>query len=169
MLREKFADESEEDVSFLAGWMYADLFLAMMVVFLATITFIPEYIGKMDQSSASSAYNYKDIYKKPLVVVYDGFNADSINNDIRAFLSSEKLSTSSDVIYAQIVGAYDPNSETASDAIIRAQNFSRKLDIANIDSFKNVSTTLSSTTSISSNRIVLKLTFATNIGVKLNP
>ena len=37
MLREKFADESEEDVSFLAGWMYADLFLAMMVVFLATI------------------------------------------------------------------------------------------------------------------------------------
>ena len=169
MLREKFDDDIEEDVSFLAGWMYADLFLAMMVVFLATITFIPEYIGKIDQSSASSAYNYKDIYKKPLVVVYDKFDADSINNDIRAFLSSEKLSVSSDVIYAQIVGAYDPNSETASDAIIRAQNFSRKLDMASLDSFKNVSTTLSSTTSISPNRIVLKLTFATDVGVNLNP
>jgi hypothetical protein len=33
--------ELGEDVTEKAGWMYADLFLALMVIFLATISFVP--------------------------------------------------------------------------------------------------------------------------------
>ena len=41
-----------------------------------------------------------------------------------------------------------------------------KLDLGNADLLKNTSTTLSSTTSIAMNRIAVKFTFATNVGVK---
>ena len=36
--------EHEEDLLGLAGWMYADLFLALMVIFLATISFVPALV-----------------------------------------------------------------------------------------------------------------------------
>jgi len=169
MLRTKYSETEEEDVSFLAGWMYADLFLAMMVVFLATVTFIPEYIGKLDQSATNSAFNYRELYKKPMVVAYEGFDSKLIQQDVNAFLRAEKLSADSDIIYIQVVGPYDPKTETPADAITRAQNFSRKLDLVESKLFSNASTTLSSTTSIPINRIVVKFTFAVNFGVKSNP
>lgn len=169
MIRTKFSESEDEDVSFLAGWMYADLFLAMMVIFLATVTFIPEYIGKLDQTATNSAYNYSEIYKKPMVVAYDGFDAKQIKQDVAAFLKSEKLPADSDIIYIQVVGPYLANSESPADAITRAQNFSRKLDLVDSGLFTNASTTLSSTTSIPINRIAVKFTFAVNFGVKPNP
>ena len=46
-----------EDVTNQAGWMYADLFLGLMVVFLATVTFIPEYLGGLNESARNSAFN----------------------------------------------------------------------------------------------------------------
>ena len=70
-MRKRQEEGKTEDSTLLAGWMYADLFLAMMVIFLATVTFIPEYIGNLDQTATNSAYNYQEIYKKPLAVVLD--------------------------------------------------------------------------------------------------
>jgi hypothetical protein len=169
VINPKYSETEDEDVSFLAGWMYADLFLAMMVVFLATVTFIPEYIGRLDQSATNSAYNYQKIYKKPMVVAYEGFDVAQIQQDVKAFLSAEKLSPDSDIIYIQVVGPYAGKIETAADAITRAQNFSRKLDSIESDLFRNASTTLSSSSSIPINRIVVKFTFAVNIGVKTSP
>jgi len=39
----KFDDA--EDLTGLAGWMYTDLLLALMVIFLATISFVPQIYG----------------------------------------------------------------------------------------------------------------------------
>ena len=160
---------TEEDLTFLAGWMYADLFLAMMVVFLATISFIPEFIGNSEKSQPDTAYNYTEIYKKPLVVVYEGFDAQQIATDIGKFIADNKFSPDSEIVYAQIIGSYNKNLETPADAIYRAQQFSSKLDMSNFDFLKNASTTLSSTTSVAPSRIVVKFTFAANIGVKASP
>ena len=161
--------EREEDLTFLAGWMYADVFLAMMVVFLATISFIPEYFGNNDQTQPDTAYNYTQIYKKPMVVVYEGFNGKQIANDIRAFIRDNRLSESTEIVYAQIVGSYNKNLESPSDAIYRAQQFSTKMDDSNIALLHHASTTFSSTTSVPANRVVVKFTFADNVGVKQTP
>ena len=155
----------EEDVTFLAGWMYADLFLAMMIVFLATISFVPEYFGNNTKSTAD-AYNYTQIYKKPMIAVYEGFNGELIAADIRSFILDNNLPPDAEIVYAQIVGSYNKNVESSSQAIIRAQEFSAKMDMSNITLLYNASTTLSSTTSIPANRVVVKFTFASNIGVK---
>ena len=160
---------TREDATFLAGWMYADLFLAMMVVFLATVSFIPEYLGNLEQGATNSAYNYSQIYDKPMIVTYDGFNGDQIANDIRAFIADNKLPPETEIVYAQIVGAYNKNTESPGDAILRAQQFSTKMDLSNITLLHHASTTFSSTTSIPPNRVVVKFTFASNIGVKETP
>lgn len=171
MIESKIRRKSSRDVdeSFLAGWMYADLFLALMVVFLATVTFIPEYLGRLDQSATNSAFVYQEIYKEPMVVVYEGFDGNLIKRDINAFLKSERLTNDSKIIYVQVVGSYDPKMEDRIVAIERAQQFSKKLDLFLVDYFANPSTTLSTTTSIPKNRVVVKFTFATTVGVKSNP
>jgi hypothetical protein len=169
MRKRSSAQPPKEDVTFLAGWMYADLFLAMMVVFLATVSFIPEYLGNLRESATNSAYSYSKLYEKPMIVVYEGFNGNQIATDIRAFIADNNLSADSEIVYAQIVGSYNKTSETAADAIVRAQQFSTKMDTSNIDILLNASTTLSSTTSVPSNRVVVKFTFATNVGVKESP
>jgi len=156
---------NEDDVTFLAGWMYADLFLAMMVVFLATISFVPEYFGNNNKST-EDAYNYTQIYKKPMIATYEGFNGDRIVADIRAFILDNNLPPDTEIVYAQIIGSYDKNLESSSDAIFRAQQFSTKIDLSNNTLLYNASTTFSSTTSVPVNRIVVKFTFASNIGVK---
>ena len=100
---------------------------------------------------------------------YEGFDSNQIQQDVAAFLRTERLSPDSEIIYVQIVGSYNSKTESAADAITRAQNFSRKLDLVETGLFRNASTTLSSTTSIPINRIVVKFTFAVNFGVKSNP
>lgn len=159
----------KEDVTFLAGWMYADLFLAMMVVFLATVSFIPEYLGNLEQGATNSAYSYTQLYKDPMVVIYEGFDGEQIATDIRAFIKDKKLSPDAEIVYAQIVGSYNKSTETAADAIVRAQQFSTKMDTSNIALLHHASTTFSSTTSVPANRVVVRFTFATNVGVKETP
>lgn len=169
MRRRPKKTNSEDDLTFLAGWMYADLFLAMMVVFLATISFVPEYFGNNQENESDTAYNYTQIYKEPMVVVYEGFDGQQIANDIRAFISDKQLDPSAEIIYAQIIGSYNKNLESPADAINRAQQFSSKLDMSNFDFLNKASTTLSSTTSVAPNRVVVKFTFAANIGVQKRP
>lgn len=163
------ARAAEEDVTFLAGWMYADLFLALMVVFLATISFVPTYFGSSSGSSINAEYNYTKTYGVPLVTVYNEFNANRIQSDITNFLISRKLPTNSDVVYAQIVGGYDKKTETSGQAVERALAFSRQIDLAQLPLFANVATTLGASSSIAPGQVAVKFSFAVAVGVGSAP
>ena len=56
-MRERVHLEPEyEDLPGQAGWMYADLFLALVVIFLATISFVPDISAfKSGQGSGRAA------------------------------------------------------------------------------------------------------------------
>lgn len=163
------AHAAEEDVTFLAGWMYADLFLALMVVFLATISFVPTYFGSSSGSSINAEYNYTKTYGVPLVTIYNEFNANRIESDITNFLISRKLPANSDVVYAQIVGGYDKKTETSGQAVERALAFSRQIDLAQLPLFANVATTLGASSSIAPGQVAVKFSFAVAVGVGSAP
>jgi len=79
-----------EDLTGLAGWMYTDLLLALMVIFLATISFVPQIYGTITSGSNlvqnnQPAYSYSQYYKNPLVKVYNNFDIDLIKQDIAIF------------------------------------------------------------------------------------
>lgn len=160
-----FLDTSiDADTSFLAGWMYADLFLALMVVFLATISFVPQYLSS--SIKVNSTYNYVRIFQEPLIVTYDSYDPKLIQKDINYFFKTRGLPNTTDIIYAQIVGGYAKNTEDSSVAIQRALRFSQQLDNSSIPALTNVSTTLSSSSTLAPGRIVVKFTFVTDSEVQ---
>jgi len=166
---QKRGKATDEDVTFLAGWMYADLFLALMVVFLATISFVPTYFGSSSGSSVNSEYNYTKVYGKPLVVIYNEFNPEVIQQDIENYLVANELPITSDVVFAQIVGGYDKATETSGQAIQRALAFNRQLNLADLPLLSNVATSLGSASSIAPGQVAVKFSFAVSIGVGANP
>jgi hypothetical protein len=163
-MRARFTPEEPEDASHLAGWMYADLLLALMVIFLATISFVPNFA---DSSSAvttqikqiSSGYNYN----RGLSLVYNGFDSNLIMSDIAKFKVKEGLPEDAEIIYAQILGGFDVNKESADKGKLRALEFSLKLSRDNPELFSTAATNLGSNLLLKKNEIALRLTFVAKI------
>ena len=163
-MRARFTPEEPEDASHLAGWMYADLLLALMVIFLATISFVPNFA---DSSSAvttqikqiSSGYNYN----RGLSLVYNGFDSNLIMSDIAKFKVKEGLPEDAEIIYAQILGGFDVNKESADKGKLRALEFSLKLSRDNPELFSTAATNLGSNLLLKKNEIALSLTFVAKI------
>ena len=163
-MRARFTPEEPEDASHLAGWMYADLLLALMVIFLATISLVPNFA---DSSSAvttqikqiSSGYNYN----RGLSLVYNGFDSNLIMSDIAKFKVKEGLPEDAEIIYAQILGGFDVNKESADKGKLRALEFSLKLSRDNPELFSTAATNLGSNLLLKKNEIALRLTFVAKI------
>ena len=105
-VRKRIDPGHEEDATLLAGWMYADLLLGLMVIFLATISFVPidnfvsKSLVKATYKQVDKAFNFN----RGLSLVYDKFDAKSLEADIEAFKKREGLDNNSEIIFAQILG-----------------------------------------------------------------
>ena len=160
-MRAPYADPIEEDLTGQAGWMYTDLMLALMVVFLATISFVPQFTGSAGNSSDSN-YSYSKVFEESMNTLYESFSAPHIQADIARFKSSHGLPTNADIVFAQYVGGYDSKSENPSAAIARALDFSQKLDNSAHDLLTSAATTLSLSNVLKANQVIVRFTFATN-------
>jgi hypothetical protein len=164
--------ETPEDLSGLAGWMYSDLILGLMVIFLATISFVPQFYGTLigapnsANSTGAPTYQYSQYYDEVLVAVYSSADPQKIKSDVEEFLIQNELPINSIIVSAQIVGAYDPVTENSTDAINRALKFSQAIDASDPALFANASSTLSSTQSITTSQVVLRLMFVAEIDVQ---
>jgi hypothetical protein len=168
-MRRRSVIRAQEDTTSQAGWMYADLFLALMVVFLATISFVPTFNGNQNlvqkNELGSAEFTYSQIYNKHLDILYDNFDSILIAQDVAQFLVREKLPPSTDIVFAQVIGAYDSKTEQPTVGINRAVAFSNRLDKALPDLLKHAASTMSSSKTINSNQVVLRLTFAQKVVV----
>jgi hypothetical protein len=170
-MRRRPAVEEQEDTTAQAGWMYADLFLALMVVFLATISFVPTFNGNANlitKNQGSTLYTYSNIYTKHLDILYTTFDATIIKDDIKTFIKNEKLPDSTEIIFAQVIGGYNEKNETPSIAIKRAIDFTNKLDKQAPELLHHAASTMSSSRTIDPDQIVFRLTFATKVSVNSN-
>jgi hypothetical protein len=163
-MRKRASHVEEEDASHLAGWMYADLLLALMVIFLATISFVPN----LSNSSSSVTTQIKQIssgynYNKGLSLVYNGFDSKLIADDIASFKVKEGLPEDAEIIYAQILGGFDLKTESADDGKLRALEFSIKLSKDNPQLFADAATNLGTNLVLKPNEIALRLTFVAKI------
>jgi hypothetical protein len=163
-MRVAYSDPVEEDLTGQAGWMYTDLMLALMVVFLATISFVPQFMGSGSPAATdptNSNYSYSKVFDESMNTMYESFSLSHIMSDIARFKTSHGLPADADVVYAQYVGGYKSGLENSSVAISRALVFSKKLDSADHQLLINAATTLSSSNVLESNQVIVRLTFAT--------
>ena len=149
----------EEDATHQGGWLFADSFLALMVIFLATISFVPSLGGGLTGTG-----NIGNIaggnYVKGLNIAYESFDPVQIQKDIDGFIAGEKLPRSSVVLFAKIVGGFNPKTETDNDGQFRALLFSAQIQKANIAYFTNAKINLGSSNLLKPNQIVLRLTLS---------
>lgn len=161
-MRRAYENPVEEDLTGQAGWMYTDLMLALMVIFLATISFVPQFTNNSNTTidPNKSEYSYTKIFDESLNILYESFSLSRIESDIARFKQDKGLPNDSDIVFVQYVGGYSSNRETPSVAIARALSFSQKLDSAAPELLVNAATTLSSSNVLKSNQIIARFTFA---------
>ena len=149
----------EEDATHQGGWLFADSFLALMVIFLATISFVPSLGGGLTGTG-----NIGNIaggnYVKGLNIAYDTFDAVKIQQDIQGFIVGEKLPRSSKVLFAKIVGGFNAATESENEGKFRALLFSAQITKAEIAYFQNAKIDLGANKLLKPNQIVLRLTLA---------
>ncbi len=160
-MRRAYVDPVEEDLTGQAGWMYTDLLLALMVIFLATISFVPKFMGSGSAAPSDPNYSYSKVIDENMNVVYENFNVALIESDVRKFKSSHNLPTEAHIVFAQYVGGYSADHENSAIAIARALAFSQKLDKLDHQLLETAATTLSSSNVLTANQVIVRFTFAT--------
>ena len=159
LVRKRIEEVEEEDSTHQGGWLFADSFLALMVIFLATISFVPSLGGGLTGTG-----NIGNIaggnYVKGLNIAYESFDAGKIQSDIDSFIIGERLPRSTKVLFAKIVGGFKPGVESEEDAKFRALLFSAKITKANIAYFENAKVDLGASKLLKPNQIVLRLTLS---------
>ncbi len=149
----------EEDATSQAGWLFADSFLALMVIFLATISFVPALTTGVVTGSGSVGKIAGSNYIKGLVLTYDKYDAATIERDIATYIKNEKLSPASEVMYARIVGGYAA-SEGIDAGKVRAIAVSVQLKKSKMTYFENTSIDLSASDKLGKDTFILRLTLA---------
>jgi hypothetical protein len=164
-VRRRPSESEQEDITLLAGWMYADLLLGLMVIFLATISFVPlnNYVSKSlvkaDYKQTDKALNFN----RGISLVYKQFDAVSLEKDIEAFKRRESMDKDSEIIFVQILGGYDAATENQEIGRNRALIYSFKLAQDSPGLFASAAVTAGGDPKIKSDEIGLRLTFASKI------
>lgn len=164
-MRRRVENYESEDATLLAGWMYADLLLGLMVIFLATISFVPidnfvsKSLVKATYKQVDKAFNFN----RGISLIYNKFDAVALEKDISAFKKREGLDNDAEIIFAQILGGYNPKTESVDDGRNRALLYSFNLSQEQSGMFKNTSVTAGADPSLKSGEIALRLTFVSKI------
>ena len=166
MRKRRVYESAEEDTVEKAGWMYADLFLGLMVIFLATISFVPEINdnssantgNRISSSSIKQSTNFN--FDKGLTIVAKTTDTAMIEAKVRSFLSSERLPTNSVIIFAKFIGGYDPAIEDKSVGATHALEFGLKLRAENPKLFEHATYSADISTDIPSGQVAIVLTFS---------
>ena len=164
-MRKRQVEGEAEDATLLAGWMYADLLLGLMVIFLATISFVPidnfvsKSLVKATYKQVDKAFNFN----RGLSLVYEKFDAKGLEQDIEAFKKREGLDNDAEIIFAQILGGYDPKTEDAQTGRNRALIYSFSLTQDANGLFNNASVTAGGESSLTKDQVALRLTFVSKV------
>jgi hypothetical protein len=155
--RTRSARRQVEDATSLGGWLFADSFLALMVIFLATISFVPNLGGSTPPDQAvGSAGNYKNAF----VMVFENYNRTLLETELKKFFTSEELPAGTKVLYAEILGGYDPATEAEYDGNLRGLTYAVALKQDALPVFSSATINVGASSSIEPNQILVRLTLA---------
>ena len=163
--------EATEDATGSAGWMFSDMLVALMVVFLATITFIPQFAGSssttgsdgtQSQTGGAGSYTYTEHFAESMIRAYTKAQVENVAGDVKIFLKNNNLPANAIIDSAQFVGGYNA-SETAAEGITRALDFSNALAKANPTLLEHASTILNTSPKLSPALVTLRFTFSSQV------
>ncbi|MEJ6577005.1 MAG: hypothetical protein QNL07_05320 [Candidatus Planktophila sp.] len=150
MKRRRLHVHQEDEATEQAGWLFADSFLALMIIFLATISFVPD-IKNQSETEAN--------YVKAMTLTYEQYSAPNIEADISQFLSDEGLSGTTEVVFARIIGGA-PAKESDENGYLLALKYSIDLQRDGVQYFRNTRFELGSSKLMADKTVLMQLTFS---------
>lgn len=161
-----------EDSSSQAGWMFADLFLALTVIFLATVSFVPNGVEQQVNSnpsqkltSSNSADNLTTS-KKDIILISSGFigeyridSAEVFKQDLLEYFKLKDLPKETTAIYLEVIGHTDESGAKNDAGNLDGLKFviqARKLLPMNL---KNTTTSINLSPDVLPNNVRVKVTF----------
>jgi hypothetical protein len=102
-------------------------------------------------------------FNRGLSLVYDKLDAKALEKDIEAFKKREGLDNDAQIIFAQILGGYDPKSESEETGRNRALLYSFTLTKDTNGLFSNASVTAGGDDSLTKDQVALRLTFVAKL------
>ncbi len=157
--------KAPEDTLKLAGWMYADMLLGLMVIFLATVSFLPTTVQVAGRSVTAPTkqidrgYNYYQGYS----IVTSSFSETNIRAQVAAFKKAQRIPDDSEIIFAQLLGGFDAKHESPDFGRNRALIYSYNLGKNLPDLFANSAMDVGSSSALNTNEVALRLTFTVKI------
>lgn len=148
-----------EDVTDKAGWMYADLFLALMVIFLATISFVPEFRQAPTSNTAGTTVASSTM-TKGANFQYTGFDPAKLKADIEKYRKENNLSSTSKIVYVQIIGGYDSVKQNVNAGTVTAITFSVNMKKDLPDLFNSADFKIDASADLNPNSVSLRIVFA---------
>ncbi len=153
------ATQVGEDVTDKAGWMYADLFLALMVIFLATISFVPEFRQAPTSNTAGTTVASSTM-DKGVNFQYTGFDPEALKADIEKYRKENNLSSIAKIVYVQITGGYDAAKESLNAGTVTAITFSVNMKKDLPDLFNSADFKIATSADLAPNSVALRIVFA---------
>lgn len=160
-------DEEFEDLTGLAGWMYTDLLLALMVVFLATISFIPSLeINSNEKIDNKDTYNYSKFLDKKFESTYSFNEIQKFITDINNFKKINNMGEDIVIGSIQIIGGYNSDIEKSGEGIQRSLKFVTNVQENNQEILKFSSTILDTSSKQDVERVKIIASFISQQDLK---
>lgn len=143
-----------EDAVSQSGWIFADLLVALSVIFLATISFIP------NQQSGSGAIQIepgKILRSDGFSVLYNSVSVSDLVKDLESYRLDQSWATGVEVVHLQFIGSSKDSGERS--GILDALEFSIALQNSSIDGFQDISTSLDTSALIEPGQVLVRAVF----------
>jgi len=158
--------QNDDEVIERSGWLYADLFLALTVIFLATISFVPENSNPANVESENLSGQTNLNVKGNLTLKVKLDELDAVAKEVLNYVSSNSKGGSIEVVFAQIIGGYNSKTETIQQGQLRALKFAIDLGAKYPDILMNSQRYIDGDENIDSGEIGLRLTFGQKLDAK---
>ena len=155
-----------EDTVSQSGWVFADLLVALSVIFLATISFVPN-IGSGDaerpgsaggpQSGSIALEPGKLVRSEGFSQLYREVSVEKLVADIEEFRVSTGIPSNVEVVALQFIGSASEVGERS--GILDALEFSVKLQNANLDEFADTSISIETSEKLEPGQVVVRAVF----------
>ena len=138
--------------------MYTDLLLGLMIVFMATVSFIPEAAPTKKPSAYVYSQRFEQVFER--VYVIKDLTAGILDQDVSTFLIINNLPKQSVIVQAQFVGGFNANNESSTEAINRAVDLSAALNKSDPVLLSKAASLVDSSSQVKPSEIIIRLRFA---------
>lgn len=141
-----------EDPASLAGWMFADLLLALTVIFLATISFIPAIANGTKSEGPIASFSIQNN-----TIALNKVDAKTVTAAMEEYAKVNHLPKEFKVGSMSVLGGYNPAKQTPSAGVATALKFATGISQLALPYFQGTATQIGSSGVVSDGHVILNL------------